>query len=183
MPCSSCGRGFHDECFSDCKTCHPEPQEVKAIKVNSGVLKIGRPEKDFHQITDPLSTGRKRAARDYKLEKDQPCEWQGLKNCGGGLNPIIGCLDGKQIQRHHGPIKDPRHNESGNVHRICTKCHRRWHARNDPVYDEGEYSRLPHRPEPAQSSELAQNEIDWKRGKYREQSGTRNSSQESRDSS
>jgi hypothetical protein len=158
MSCIFCGRGFHDECESECEECHPEPVYQPQL------IKLGRPEKEYHEITDPKSTGRKRAARDYPITKGEPCEWRGLKNCGGGLEPIIGCLEGNQSHRHHGPIKDPRHNEEGNVHRICPKCHRRWHARNDPVYDAATFSGLPHRPLEATSTELAQNELNWKKG-------------------
>lgn len=159
MPCVACGRGFHSECESTCSSCHPEPDPI----ILSG-RKVGRPEKSDEDITDTKSTGRKRAARDYPIERDQPCEWRGFKDCGGGLKPIIGCIDGKQVQRHHGPIKDPRNNRTENVHRICVKCHRRWHVLNDPVYDERTYADLPHRPLEAQPAELVQNDINWRRG-------------------
>lgn len=154
MPCIACGRGFHEECDSKCSKCHPEPE--------AKIITLGRPEKEFDEIKDPKSTGRKRAARLYPIEIDKPCEWRGFKDCGGGLKPIVGCLEGVQRQRHHGPIKDPRHNEEGNVHRICTKCHRRWHAWNDPIYNEEDYAKLPHRPLEATSTEIAMAEIEWR---------------------
>lgn len=73
-------------------------------------------------MKDVKSTGRKRAALLYPLDKNHPCEWRGKKNCGGGLKPIVGCLDGFQRHRHHGPVKNPVHNEQGNVHRVCATC-------------------------------------------------------------
>lgn len=158
MSCINCGRGFHEECETKCEKCHPKPEKTE--EPISG--KLGRPEKKFNEITDPKSTGRKRAARLYPIRSDQPCEWRGLKNCGGGLKPIVGCLDGVQRQRHHGPIKDPRHNEEGNVHRICTKCHRRWHAANDPIYNESDYALLPHAPVKATAVEIADSDLKWR---------------------
>jgi hypothetical protein len=85
-------------------------------------------------LRDQQSTGRKRAAKMYPLDKDADCEWKTSKNCGGGNNPIVGCLDGKQQARHHGPDKNTLNNDSGNVHRICHSCHNNWHAANDDGY-------------------------------------------------
>lgn len=70
----------------------------------------------------------------YPLDADVDCEWRLKKNCGGGNNPIVGCLEGKQQARHHGPDKNTLNNDFGNVHRICHTCHNRWHARNDEGY-------------------------------------------------
>ncbi len=86
-------------------------------------------------LKDHQSTGRKRAARAYPLNRSEPCEWQGNSNCGGGLRPIIGCVDGLQQARHHGPDKTVTNNDEGNVHRICHACHNRWHTANDKDYD------------------------------------------------
>lgn len=84
-------------------------------------------------LKDQQSTGRKRAAEMYPLYRDLDCEWKGRKNCGGG-KPIVGCMDGKQQARHHGPDKNTLNNDEGNVHRICHSCHNNWHALNDPGY-------------------------------------------------
>lgn len=97
-------------------------------------------------LKDQQSTGRKRAARMYPLDRNGPCEWQGKANCGGGKYPILGCSGGTQQARHHGPDKSVSNNEEGNVHRICHNCHYRWHAANDPTYDWNETAKFPHRP-------------------------------------
>lgn len=137
MACIGCGRGFHEECLNSpccCKVDESKPVEVKQLTV---------------------SAGRKRAAVDYPIENStDPCEWRALANCGGGLNPIIGCITGVQQHRHHGPIKDTLRNEKGNVHKICTSCHNLWHRRNDEVYDEDTYSTLPHNPREATPNEM-----------------------------
>lgn len=163
MACLSCGRGFHDECEIGCVTCHADQvQLIKSFKTSNSIAAgEGAPIKDQQNIKDRLSTGRKRAAMLYPLFRDQPCEWQGKKNCGGG-QPIIGCINGLQQHRHHGPVKDPVHNELGNVHRICNNCHSRWHAVNDPVYNEEEYKNTRHQPEDAEEMELLANEAKWR---------------------
>lgn len=86
-------------------------------------------------LKDQQSTGRKRAARLYPLNRESACEWQGKAQCGGGISPILGCSLGKQEARHHGPDKSVSNNEEGNVHRICHACHNRWHAANNAEYD------------------------------------------------
>lgn len=161
MACPSCGRGFHDECETYCVDCHPETISI-ITKISATGGGLGAPTKDPENVTDRHSTGRKRAAQLYPLFKDKPCEWQGKKNCGGGPSPIVGCLAGKQLHRHHGPVKDTLRNEPGNVHRICHNCHARWHAVNDPIYNEEEYNKLPHSPEEATPIELAANEAYWR---------------------
>lgn len=85
-------------------------------------------------LRDIQSTGRKRAARLFPLNRTEACEWKYLKFAGGGQYPIIGCIEGLQQARHHGPDKIVTNNEVGNVHRICHSCHNRWHARNDATY-------------------------------------------------
>lgn len=109
---------------------------------------------------DPKSTGRKRAAKLYPITNGMSCEWQGLAKAGGN-NPIVGCVNGVATHRHHGPNKDTLHNEEGNVHRICTKCHNRWHTRNDPDYNwQGPWE--PHDPvTKATDEQLAESEIYW----------------------
>lgn len=163
MSCVACGRGFHAECAKGkCKKCHPKEEATVVISGKTDdYVKRGKTAKD---LTDPLSTGRKRAKELYPLDKSQPCEWQGKKNCGGGKIPIIGCVDGKQVARHHGPVKDTTRNQSGNVHRICTRCHNHWHELNDLVYDQREYGLLPHDPEEASVEELVNDEMAWRTG-------------------
>lgn len=102
--------------------------------------KPGRIRKRTATLKDPLSTGRKEAARLYPLDKERDCEWAYLEKAGGGKHPIKGCAvrfgkPNTQTHRHHGPDKDTMNNEEGNVHRICAFCHNLWHAANDDDYD------------------------------------------------
>lgn len=165
MKCLSCARGFLNECRGgDCETLTgnaiPSPVEGddnhtqdrdssneqdttedvsdrdgSFLGRNVGKAQRYRRTKPDAALKDQQSTGRKRAARLYPLDRNAPCEWRGKKNQGGGDNPIQGCTDGMQLNRHHGPDKNTLNNEPGNVHRICTHCHNRWHAKNDPDYD------------------------------------------------
>lgn len=156
--CAICGRGFHKLCPA-CRhgNCHEDEEPVTIVKPDEGGTKK-------HELKDPKSTGRKRAAKLYPLEDSADCEWQMQKNCGGGRRPIVGCKDGKQKNRHHGPIKDPTHNEEGNVHRICVNCHNRWHFINDAVYDYDDFFKLPHSPVAANEGEVFANEFAWTSG-------------------
>lgn len=146
--CLECVRGFHEECEIDSPCC---------CKTTSDI-----PQKPFTSVDEPLgvrdvtiSAGRKEAARLYPIDKTANCEWQGLANCGGGEFPIIGCIAGKQIARHHGPHKNTSDNRRENIHLICKSCHERWHAANNPGYEAETYLRLPHKPRVATKSELA----------------------------
>lgn len=96
---------------------------------------------------DQQSTGRKQAAKLYRLDRERDCEWSNRDNCGGGKHPIRGCISGKQQARHHGPDKTVSNNEAGNVHRICHYCHNRWHQANDASYDWNNPCVTPHSPE------------------------------------
>lgn len=159
MGCTPCGRGFHKECRKGCKSCHP----LEEMTVHEEIEDVPEKRKK-NNLLDPKSTGRKRAARLYPIIPDDPCEWKGKKNCGGGRRPIIGCYDGTQKHRHHGPIKDTTRNEQGNVHRICTSCHIHWHELNDLIYDSSDYELLPHAPVDATDLETIQNALDWQSG-------------------
>jgi hypothetical protein len=137
-------------------TSEVEPSVAKALEPKTNKKGSTR-----EGLKDPKSTGRKRAARLYPIIADGRCEWQGKKNCGGGRVPIVGCIDGKQTDRHHGPVKNTTRNHSGNVHRICKSCHNHWHELNDLIYDEKDYGLLPHDPEDATVEECAQAQLDW----------------------
>ena len=179
MTCLECRRGLHEECDTECEECHPATEEAEDLNLQEDPVEY----KDVH------STGRKRAAMLYPIychncnqpttridkasgqcscsESDKttdPCEWRGLKNCGGGTRPIVGCIQGSQRDRHHGPLKNTLRNEIGNVHRICAECHQRWHMLNDPDYIEERASFQTHSPEPATIEELLANNIDWDTG-------------------
>lgn len=84
---------------------------------------------------DPLSSGRKMAAKAAPIAPGQICEWAWLAKAGGGVVPIIGCPGRPASDRHHGPDKNTLNNNVGtNLHRICDWCHNQWHAKNDPHY-------------------------------------------------
>lgn len=154
MKCIPCARSFHDECRStgqDNKCCCKEDtvQVRSEVSFSDNPLipaRIGRPPKDDEDIG--ISAGRKRAAELYASEigEDLPCEWRGLGNSGGGKHPIIGCISGIRRDIHHGPIKATNRNERSNISLICSYCHHRWHASNDPDYDESANESLPKNP-------------------------------------
>lgn len=144
-PCLSCLRGFHYECNNPCCCRGSSPS------VDTGEAILFSSTERFSKEDVSVSAGRKRAAVLYQVNPDAPCEWRALTNCGGGKNPIDGCLTGKQQHRHHGPVKRTTRNERSNIHLICTKCHNTWHAKNDPLYgekkgDEEDFEILPHEP-------------------------------------
>lgn len=112
---------------------------------------------------DSQSSGRKDAAKLYPLNSEAPCEWAGKANVGGNDFPILGCLEGKQQARHHGPDKNVQNNEQGNVHRICHYCHYRWHAKNDKTYDWNRGIYPPHEPRPLTESERKAVAVDYMR--------------------
>lgn len=160
MLCDMCLLEYHFACENgegtgtcSCPNCRGnDNQDGEALSLDSGLENDDDPSdsrgrhsgrevsSSRHRMTrdsalkDQQSTGRKRAAKMYPL-MDAPCEWANKSNCGGGLKPILGCLDGLQQARHHGPDKSVTNNEQGNVHRICHACHYRWHAANDLTYD------------------------------------------------
>lgn len=141
MDCYSCARGLHLECLT------PKKRRCCCVDEYPEQAPFGRES----NAPDPdravgISAGRKEAAKLHQLDREAPCEWRGLANCGGGLNPITGCVVGKQEARHHGPVKKTTKNNRGNIHKICTKCHNLWHGQNDPVYNEKVYATLPHNP-------------------------------------
>lgn len=148
--CLACARGLHDECTNPvggidcCCALLVRQEEASNSALSPESLPVGRPRKDDDEIS--TSAGRKRAAVEYEINPQAACEWSGKSNCGGGKIPILGCVGNSQSHRHHGPIKHTAHNERGNVHRICARCHNTWHAKNDPIYDEAEYATLPHDP-------------------------------------
>jgi len=145
MSCIECARGFHGECLVDPCCCASSTGPTQAsLTVHEDVIplikelqnpkKLGRPPKPDDEIS--VSAGRKRAAKAYSEEMgdDKLCEWLGYANCGGGFTPIIGCLRGRRTDRHHGPDKTTSNNNEENVSLICSLCHNRWHAANDPKY-------------------------------------------------
>jgi hypothetical protein len=144
----------------------PVASDANAVDASDGEDESGEAQKEFRTykddsaLRDQQSTGRKRAAKMYPLAEDQPCEWRMRKNCGGGKFPIVGCADGMQQARHHGPEKNTLNNDKGNVHRICHSCHNRWHTMNDPGYIWAA-AHEPHNPYSATVVDIALNEEFW----------------------
>lgn len=169
MICLACTRALHDECEYEpcCCTVSKTTEDRQKALISEAVdawgitteqeesetpNPVGRPRKPDDEIG--TSAGRKRAAEEYPLYTEQPCEWRWLANCGGGKHPVVGCLDGKQVNRHHGPVKNTSNNSQLNVHRICSPCHNTWHAKNDEDYDEEANKLLPHNPRPMTPEEM-----------------------------
>lgn len=155
MPgCISCARGL-------CAECHELTEEccLKDIDTSAPVssARPGRPLKRDEDVVDPRSTMRKRAQKILQEERNvnigDPCEWRGLADAGGGRHPIVGCRNGVVRHIHHGPDKDYYHNTPDNLHGICHHCHNRWHARNDPCYDD-DSSKMKHSPRQATHDEM-----------------------------
>lgn len=147
--CHPCLLGLHQECWTpESGECccggrdYLDSPEIGTASPGTGGG-VGPRVLNPSEITDPTSTGRKRAAQLYPIFRDMLCEWAYLKFAGGGVAPIIGC-DGNLIQPqskagdggdvHHGPDKNTVNNAPGNVHRICKSCHHAWHAANDVYY-------------------------------------------------
>ncbi len=156
MACLACGRSFHDECEVGCEACHGNLDvAIKSLATGSNL-------KADEQVTDVLSTGRKRAAKLYGhlITGSLPCEWRGLQNCGGGA-PIVGCINGFAQDIHHGPDKFTLNNARENIHLICKKCHKHWHFINDPLYSREIYITTKHEPVAATHEELYAAELKW----------------------
>ena len=172
-----------DDVWMDVNMMLYEPHQDDYTVIETEKKGVGRPMAEPSDITDITSTGRKRAAMMYPIFKNLKCEWAGLKFAGGGVEPIIGCA-GNIIQptkgpdkgdRHHGPDKNVINNAPDNVHRICSKCHNRWHAQNNKYYGDRpapdepylplpEYEWQPHDPyTKATEEEIEENEKYWTR--------------------
>tara|TARA_R110002020_G_scaffold404912_1_gene614999 strand:- start:41165 stop:41917 length:753 start_codon:yes stop_codon:yes gene_type:complete len=170
--CAACAAGIFEECENATEL---EPGWIipcaQKFSMAAGVVGgpterglVGRPPLDPSQVTDPKSTGRKRAKMLAPISTGQLCEWADLKRAGGGVVPILGCQGNRMIEkkggedgyvqgdRHHGPDKGTMNNRVGvNLHSICVTCHHRWHALNDPFYDDegrpaAEFAFLPVEP-------------------------------------
>jgi len=160
VACIDCGVGDHFNCGDPC-CCSQNPPIAEEEVIEDERRSLHRTYKREGTLKDQQSTGRKRAALLYPLDREASCEWRELRNCGGGPKPIIGCNGGLQQSRHHGPDKNTLNNDQGNVHRICHKCHNRWHTVNDPLYKPGTvYPR--HDPvTKATIEEIMHNEVYW----------------------
>lgn len=134
MPkCAMCTVSYHLSCMDNCSCKDNNHEEVVGetkpvdVSASDGDSRFSsnpanRRGKSDRNLKDQQSTGRKRAAKLFPLDREASCEWQGKSNCGGGPHPIVGCISGLQEARHHGPDKSVTNNEEGNVHRICHMC-------------------------------------------------------------
>lgn len=118
-------------------------------EIREAISKRGGPTKDPSDYKDGRSAGRKQAAVLRPINPGDMCDWAGLKFAGGGVIPIIGCrgntvspvkiaaeaLPHYPGHRHHGPDKNTLNNSPDNLSVVCTECHSRWHALNNPYYD------------------------------------------------
>lgn len=133
MSCVPCAADCHFEClFPQDNLCCCDSPPVAEVTLES--MRRGGPVKNAEDMADPISTGRKRAAIAKPIEEGMVCEWAGLRNAGGGVEPIIGCNGNSATNIHHGPDKDVLNNVDSNLHRICPNCHNRWHTLNDVYY-------------------------------------------------
>ena len=166
MACSNCNDGLHWECskISDgacCCNSTSAPVAEEEVAEEDDRRHSYRTYKRDSTLKDQQSTGRKRAAKLYPLNPGLPCEWQGLRFAGGGDTPIVGCTNGTQQARHHGPDKNTLNNDKGNVHRICHLCHNRWHTENDDGYTPDK-ALLKHDPETkATPEDIVSNIVYW----------------------
>ena len=190
--CGPCAVGYHWECNhpTEAGQCHCTELSVieeapvgltlkDALIGSSEVKERGGQIKDFANVRDLESTGRKRAAKLYPIPKEgQPgypmvCEWRELNSAGGGVIPLVGCIGGFATAIHHGPDKNTLSNFVGNVHRICATCHNRWHTLNDKYYSGErppgdtpyvpleEYDFVAHSSERATKEVIAASEAAW----------------------
>jgi len=98
----------------------------------------------------------------FPRDASADCEWLGKKfllESDGEL--FVGCNNGKQDAIHHGPNKDTLVNEVGNVWRVCTRCHNRYHTLIDPTYDWNREEFFPITLAEATVEEQAASEIMW----------------------
>lgn len=142
--CIDCAEGFPELCqLGGCQS-EAEITSLEGLIASGGFSAVdevkkkprdSRRGKNDMNLKDPQSTGRHRAVSIHgKANPEEPCEWLGLANCGGGSFPILGCDSGVQENLHHGPDKNTLNNERINIHKICSQCHNRWHTMNDPDY-------------------------------------------------
>lgn len=140
--CIDCAEGFPELCQAGGCKVEPEVTSLASLLAGDGFSEVTKKPRDSRRVKndmnlkDPQSTGRHRAVAIHgKADPDEPCEWRGLANCGGGRFPILGCNSGVQENLHHGPDKNTLNNERINIHKLCSQCHNRWHTLNDVDYE------------------------------------------------
>lgn len=175
--CPFCNAGWHHECLKPVVMKDNEDLYVCCCDTGEDApVVLGVRQKEGEDMQDVISTGRKRAALAKPINEGDICEWANLKYAGGGVYPIIGCNGKEAKHRHHGPDKSTLNNGLDNLHAVCTSCHNRWHASNDPYYgerpEEGKpflplnKECIPHDPNTeATLEEMFNAEADWQSGK------------------
>lgn len=160
--CISCWRGMHGACnalfFDDPCECDHAPMDafgaVGPFKSQIGEAlnldpeepdstKTTRRLKDDQAVTDPQSTGRKRAAKLYPLRTEDgnpiPCDLAGrtaptlptyykVQIDGCGIRQ--GSIKANAQSRHHWSY-NTLDNERSNIGLLCHSCHNLIHSRND----------------------------------------------------
>lgn len=148
-PCIYCQTGLHWECDGPTDEVNPdacccETSTDRPPVKGDPITKVLGGWKADDAVTDPTSTGRKRAAQLKPIIDGMECDWAGLAYAGGGPYPIVGCYGITLVKEkgqgdstgnlHHGPDKSTLNNNDNNLHRVCGRCHNRWHTLNDPFY-------------------------------------------------
>ncbi len=130
-----CVLGWDEEHIEgECTLPSRQVQEDEPLGITPATERT-RAAKEDNRIADVKSTGRKRAVQ-VKPITGQDCEWKGLKYAGGGIFPVMGCINSKAEAVHHGYNKSTLDNRLSNLHAICAVCHNKWHVLNDPTYPE-----------------------------------------------
>lgn len=172
--CLKCLRGLHDICTDTVDNpcvCSHSLTVVTSVQLGEdsgseesfdqyfedGEQVLERAGKLDASLKDQYSTGRKRAAKLYPLNREAACEWRGIIKPGGSLYTIEDCGSGLQEVRHHGPDYNTLNNDPGNVHRICALHHNRWHAIMDGLKDESYLILYGHKPKKEHLSNAAKN--------------------------
>jgi hypothetical protein len=158
--CIPCWKGLHGACnalyFDDQCSCDHKQTSTTQAAVGSFKSLIGnalnldpeepdtrsttrapRRQKDDQAVTDPQSTGRKRAAKLYPLRTETgdpiPCDLANKKSPtlpGYYKVQIDGCGIRQGQSRHHWSY-NTLDNERSNIGLLCHSCHNLIHARND----------------------------------------------------
>ncbi len=129
--CINCAADYEVEfCLRSLEGCKAENLDA----VDDSPVELSFESTEERVMKDPVSTGRKRAAVLYPISGGQVCAWAWRKNCGGGIDPIIGCTGRPASHIHHGPDKSTLNNDSSNISLVCEFCHNRWHVANDKYY-------------------------------------------------
>lgn len=143
--CVNCVAEMHPMfCLWSVEGCKPSDTESPNGSSESTAVDDMGQDSEEKVFRDPISTGRKRAAVMYPISPGQVCDWAWRKQCGGGIEPIMGCTGRPATHIHHGPDKSTLNNVRENISLVCNFCHNRWHVANDKYYVE---------PRPSDNSE------------------------------